>query len=394
MSYKRFEKNDVFHNVVVTHPEYQFFVYNQNVYLNRESSVDGDFSNKIKHVPQGYLSLHEINVNRDSGNMIYPFINKDGARTAFRTISTSNFQDSSQFVFGDVITGSYPLSASVSRIFIPAGTDTGTAAHYSKKYMRALRNPIESNPTIQQEFVYTNFNTKAVNIVCIPSIFYGSSVKKGSVKLDFFNDTNLIGTLQDSKKDGKLYQTHGTGSGDVAGVILYDYGLMLLTGSWSLDDSDADNYFDAGTTTTPSWLAFGSGIDEPVPDASKSGQAVSTSPSFNVKLEGTNKIPTVTMLAKAGKGDLNYSLNPTFIEKTDPIKGSVTRKSFQETGGKIKNIAKSEYEGYDAEYENITFITEIGIYDKYQNLIGIATLPNPVKKTEIQDYLFKLRLDF
>ena len=123
MSHKKFEKNDVFHNVVVTHPEYQFFVYNQNVYTNRESAVDGDFSNKIKHVPQGHISLHEINVNRPSGSLVYPFITKDGARTAFRTISTSNFQDSSQFSFGDTITGSYPLSASISRIYIPSGTD-------------------------------------------------------------------------------------------------------------------------------------------------------------------------------------------------------------------------------------------------------------------------------
>lgn len=394
MSHKKFEKNDVFHNVVVTHPEYQFFVYNQNVYTNRESAVNGDFSNKIKHVPQGHISLHEINVNRPSGSLVYPFITKDGARTAFRTISTSNFQDSSQFSFGDTITGSYPLSASISRIYIPSGTDVGDSAHVNKKYMRALRNPIESNNTLKKEFVYTDFNTKAVNAVCVPSIFYGSSIKKGSVKLDFFNDSVLIGTLQDTKKDGRLIQTYGTGSGGVAGVALYDYGIFLLTGSWSLNASDADNYFDASTTTQPSWLAFGSGISEPGLSSSKSGQAVTTSPSYNVKVEGTNKVPTVTMLARAEKGELNFSTNPTFIQSGKNIDGSVTPTSFSESGGDIKNIAKSNYTGYDEEYENTVYISEIGIYDKYKNLIGIATLANPVKKTELQDYLFKLRLDF
>lgn len=394
MSHKKFEKNDVFHNVVVTHPEYQFFVYNQNVYTNRESAINGDFSNKIKHVPQGHISLHEINVNRPSGSLVYPFITKDGARTAFRTISTSNFQDSSQFSFGDTITGSYPLSASISRIYIPSGTDVGDSAHVNKKYMRALRNPIESNNTLKKEFVYTDFNTKAVNAVCVPSIFYGSSIKKGSVKLDFFNDSVLIGTLQDTKKDGRLIQTYGTGSGDVAGVALYDYGIFLLTGSWSLNASDADNYFDASTTTQPSWLAFGSGISEPGLSSSKSGQAVTTSPSYNVKVEGTNKVPTVTMLARAEKGELNFSTNPTFIQNGKNIDGSVTATSFSENGGDIKNITKSNYTGYDEEYENTVYISEIGIYDKYKNLIGVATLANPVKKTELQDYLFKLRLDF
>jgi hypothetical protein len=100
------------------------------------------------------------------------------------------------------------------------------------------------------------------------------------------------------------------------------------------------------------------------------------------------------MLAHAGKGDLNFSTNPTFIQNGKTISGTVTEGSFTETGGDIKNITKSNYTGYDEEYENTVYISEIGIYDEYKNLIGVATLANPVKKTELQDYLFKLRLDF
>jgi hypothetical protein len=100
------------------------------------------------------------------------------------------------------------------------------------------------------------------------------------------------------------------------------------------------------------------------------------------------------MLARAEKGELNFSTNPTFIQNGKSIAGSVTPTSFSESGGDIKNIAKSEHTGHDSEYENTTYISEIGIYDDYKNLIGIATLANPVKKTELQDYLFKLRLDF
>jgi hypothetical protein len=36
----------------------------------------------------------------------------------------------------------------------------------------------------------------------------------------------------------------------------------------------------------------------------------------------------------------------------------------------------------------------VGIYDKDKNLIAIASLANPVKKTEKRDFMFKLRLDF
>ena len=33
------------------------------------------------------------------------------------------------------------------------------------------------------------------------------------------------------------------------------------------------------------------------------------------------------------------------------------------------------------------------IYDKDKNLIAIASLANPVKKTETRDFMFKLKLD-
>jgi hypothetical protein len=39
------------------------------------------------------------------------------------------------------------------------------------------------------------------------------------------------------------------------------------------------------------------------------------------------------------------------------------------------------------------YISKVAIYDDKKNLIGIATMANPVLKQEDQDYTFKLRLD-
>ena len=113
-----------------------------------------------------------------------------------------------------------------------------------------------------------------------------------------------------------------------------------------------------------------------------------------IKLEGTNKIPTLTMLAHANKGELNYSSNPTFVEFDNQVTSSIGSSSYIESGGLITNIAKSKYVGYQEPFENTTYISKIGIYDENKNLIGIASLANPVKKTEVQEYLFKLRMDF
>ena len=178
----------MFYNTVVAHPEIEFFVYNRNVYLNRESAVSGNYSNLVNHVPQGHVSLHELNVNRPSSQLSKQFTTKDGSRTSFRTITTTSFQDSSQFEYGSEMVLALPASASISRIFVPSGAEfdvidfqnlEGTTAHTNKKYIRALKNPIHHSTQLSTRFDYGTFGTSNVNLICVPSIFYGSEVEKG-----------------------------------------------------------------------------------------------------------------------------------------------------------------------------------------------------------------------
>ena len=399
MSLKKFSKDDVFHNTIVTHPEVEFFVYNRNVYLNRETAVSGNYSNLVNHVPQGHVSMYELNVNRPSAKLVNQFTTKDGSRMAFRTISTANFQDSSQYEYGSQMTMPLPLSASISRIYVPSGAEfdtlnfqspEGTSAAANKKYIRALKNPIQHSNDLSGKLDYGTLGTSKVNLICAPSIFYGSEVQKGSVQLDFYVTGALVARLQDTGKNGELVQTFGSGSGRTAGVALYDYGIFLLTGSWSLHSSHQDKYF-SGANSSPSWLSFGTGINEV---GTISAHAVSDHPQYLVKFSGTNKIPTLTMMAHAKLGELNYSHNPTFVQNTNQISSSISENAFSEYAGKIKNIKKSNFVGHEEEFENITYITKIGIYDDDKNLIAIATLANPVKKTEFKEYTFKLRMDF
>ena len=112
--------------------------------------------------------------------------------------------------------------------------------------------------------------------------------------------------------------------------------------------------------------------------------------------KAVNKIPTLTMYAYAKMGENNYSNNPTFLEnldETSPI-SHLTKNQFSEAKNKIKKINKSPYADHEEKFENITYISKIGIYDKNKNLIAVATLANPAKKTEKRDYMFKIGIDF
>ena len=58
----------------------------------------------------------------------------------------------------------------------------------------------------------------------------------------------------------------------------------------------------------------------------------------------------------------------------------------------IKNTISSSFTHYSASYQPQVFISQIGIYDENRNLIAIAKLANPVRKTKDLDYTFKLKI--
>jgi hypothetical protein len=110
--------------------------------------------------------------------------------------------------------------------------------------------------------------------------------------------------------------------------------------------------------------------------------------------EGVNKIPTLTLFAHADKGEMNNSNNPTFIQKGQAITPYTSSYLYKQNDNlQIKNIASSSYTNYSASFSKITYISKVGIYDENKNLIGIATVANPVKKEENQNFTFKLKMD-
>ena len=138
------------------------------------------------------------------------------------------------------------------------------------------------------------------------------------------------------------------------------------------------------------WKSFGSGMPV-VGTAINSGSIVSSS--CEVKFKGVNKIPTLTMFAFAEKGIYNFSTNPSFTV-TSSVAPSSTKEFYSERQRTIKNITTSDFENYDADFKSTTYISKVGIYDENKNLIAIAKLANPIKKTPDREYMIKMRLDF
>jgi hypothetical protein len=405
MAYHKFGPNDIFNNVIKAHPKCEFFIHKRKIYYNGEKPQLGTINpnNNVKQIPSGYLSLYELNIDRLEEDYIYPFVTKDGSATSLKSVSPKKFQ---QFGYGDIITGSYPASASIS-------VERYDSTITDRPRLRALRNTIEYYKPVSCSYTIGDKLTEDVTLISIPSIFYGSSIDKGTVSMQFYYDGELLAELKDEKQNGELIQTYPEGvdeEGEVAGIVLYNEGFIILEADWGLDYGGIgaqDNYiyeFNEATgdydvaADEPRWIYWGSlGYEDTIDSPSPTVEVEELNrSSFGLSFNGTNYIPTVTMLAHAKRGELNHSNNPTYLtygQDNANIEPDNSQVYAENTKLDIANITYSPYEDPDEPFEKTTWITKIGIYDQDKNLIAIATLANPIKKTEEREFTFKLKMD-
>ena len=221
---KKFGRDDLFINRVKTHPYFDFLVYDTQVVLNGKTRNEQELE-----VANGNIDLYEMNVGRGGANLVQPFVYKSGTRTAFKTVSTASFN---ALAFGDTITGSYPLSSSIQRFKY--------AEDGPREFVLPLKNTLNWYSNLSPHFEYSSsihersYDDSSINLITIPSIFYGSAIKKGSIEMNFYVSGVLAGQLQDKNLNGELIETTGSREGSVAGVVLYNEGFILLTASYAL----------------------------------------------------------------------------------------------------------------------------------------------------------------
>jgi len=407
MSLKEFGENDVIVNTMVTNPRCQFFVYDGNIFYNNQPAQSGAFASNVKNTPSGFVSLYEINIDRhaDRNPLIYPFVTKQSSGTNWRTVSTTTY--STEFAYGDVMTSSYPMSASITReLMVNAGrrfsgvdADTGETflAAPAYRHFYALKNTLDFYGTKSQHYrvssSYGDKNNQTINLISIPSIFYGQNIKPGSISLKWYVTGTLAGELQDTKRNGELIEVTGSNTGAVAGVVLYSEGFVLLTGSWALNGESIPLVAGSGSSgVSPSWIYWGAGAQDSVTRATTAVGYVSAS--FDFSFQGVNDIQVVTMFAHARKGEANYSNNPTYLTYGEGQLQETASYIYEENSNRtIYNTVSSSYRDYNAPFKRQVYISRVAVYDENKNLIGIATLANPILKKEDQDISFKIKLD-
>ena len=481
-SYYNFTRNDIFVNSLTLYPQVKFLIYTGSAFYNDNPNMSGSFTSSVNLCSASNISLFELNVDRnevatgesigtvDNNNLIYPFLIKDGSRMNLRTSTAESFIAAA---YGDAITGAaYPYTASLikeyygpwtggwfpnddspagetPRVIAPYLDEDSTSLYYNQKisgntsHLLALKNTINDYKINSPHFEYSSslisrdlelhnrdFQSSSVGLLSLPSIFYGSAIKRGSVTLEFYFTGTLIGRAQDITRNGELIEMYNnpevhagsasspdpadivTLSGSVVGLVLYEQGVILLTSSAALNTS-IDNYT-GSSGDNPRWTYFAQSLSpNPIP-AFPPGAVGPVGPlsipvfpgwinmpssSFLLDMSGTSETQVVTMFATAPKGELNHSNNPSYLDNvwyTSSYTSSLSTGSagYLELDRRpIKNIVSSAYNDPTGSFEKTTYISKVGIYDAHRNLIGIAKTATPIRKTVERDFTFKLKLD-
>lgn len=195
-----------------------------------------------------------------------------------------------------------------------------------------------------------------VGIVSFPRNTYGIGLKPGSINFSIIdtyieNEGDYVletiaaggqyiedgnsGTISDDGEGRILASSNAlfdVQEGDVIGAVIYTHGLVVFT------EEDFAKYFSNLTTPELTWNSY-------------------------------YPVYTTSYTAKVRDEEFNYSLNPTAVS----------------TDGKIAdNISGSEFKPY---------VTTIGLYNDYQELIAVAKLGQPIPKSTDTDMTFVVKLD-
>ena len=182
---------------------------------------------------------------------------------------------------------------------------------------------------------------------------------------------NIVNSSNTSETVGLLFYQQGIAILDLAKVTS---GSQRMSGSISsVGNSNGSTLMSSATNSRfiPDFLVSGS-IDDIVDHMAtvRFGNGAVTFGTF----QNNTRINSTLVFCRANPGEFNYSSNPTYVDNQ----------------GRIRVVDASQVGIQKA----FSFITTIGLYDAYQNLLAVAKLSRPVEKNDQKDLTFRVRLDF
>jgi hypothetical protein len=215
--------------------------------------------------------------------------------------------------------------------------------------------------TLTFEKYFPTGSGSTVGVMSIPSRLYGNYVTPGS-----FTWICPSGSIYDDTQGNLILSS----SGDICGQIFYYHGLAIIT---SLGTTGSGGIYGVGTYGTSLYGAGGSAIVETFVTSSN----VTCSFSSSLTIYETQYKCTLR------DNEYNFTLNPTSTSGSTSITSSIG--TFFTPGQYLNNNVTGSY--------FTPYITTVGLYDEYQNLLAIGKLSQPLPISITTDTTILINID-
>lgn len=91
---------------------------------------------------------------------------------------------------------------------------------------------------------------------------------------------------------------------------------------------------------------------------------------YNISFNNTTELNSTIYFCRANAGDFNYSANPTYLSSSKIV---------------VKNSTTDE---------PVTYATTVGLYSADNELLAVAKMSEPIKKTPSTEFTLRVRLDY
>ncbi len=250
-----------------------------------------------------------------------------------------------------------------------------------------------SQPDFPEKFTY-NFSSRilheSASMITIPRKFYGEKIKPKSVTITD-NSTDITYTLKDDGL-GNIYDNNHSSSytnasesfksggggqitGSVIGNIMYSHGLIIIT--------DTGSYKDVGNSSGgDGWEITFKGTKtiherEIQCNVERGEFPLSSNISLTPDYKGRYQVPANLFSGSYGTQHLGLST-------IWPASSSYKDEGHHATGAFLDIASGSEFSPY---------ISTIGLYDDYNQLLAIGRLAKPIKNEKELDISFVVRFD-
>ena len=219
-------------------------------------------------------------------------------------------------------------------------------------------------------------------------------IKKNSFRFDFYANNDKTDAFDPDARDGKVT------IGDYDAQTEYltnspagEYGLLYTSSADPLSDGESvvgHVYYQAGIVVLTSSVILG-GIPTtetdgtPLVHASDTGSAQDGFESLtinenanairyaydNVDFNNTTELNSTIYFCRANNTEYNYSSNPTYLSDSEII-----------------------VKGNNPTANPVSYITTVGLYSPDNELLAVAKLSEPLKKTPSNELTLRVRLDY